>query len=503
MTPPDDYYRRLRISRDANQQEVKTAFRRLARQYHPDLHPNQPGIIAKFHAIREAYEVLRDRVQRQHYDQSQQRPDKREGKTQAYRSGAYSSNAPLGQHSADEFYLRGIRSAIAHRYEDAIADYTQAIELNNQFVEAYLRRAEVRYVLGDDSGVLVDCQRAVSLHGTSHGVDSQIYYYQGMARFRLGYVESAIAAFSEAIKLDGGDARYYYQRGIAYQELHDYTEAQRDIRHSAQLYRKQGDLASYHHLQQVSKEQFPPSSDRAKRSLLAKLIRPVRFLSNSNRQNEHRGRRKTEVRGTKVRRTEVRINRRDLNALGFISILRLISNPAGELVSLYEKLGPRQTSLVGYGLAILANLCFVFGTSERLAVSSWLIASRLWVVGGLTFVTMVLAVSLAKVWLRLRGLWAADIFVLGTAIVPLGLLSVVNAVLPDLAMTMMGDRGPWLAHIGLLAATLWSFSHSVMTIQNGLCQIHPFSTKLAAWLAPVILGLGLATGVATWGFLAH
>lgn len=494
MAPPDDYYRRLKVSRDASQREIKTAFRRLARQYHPDLHPNQPGIIAKFHALQEAYEVLKDRIQRQHYDRRQrQQPDRRDDGRRAHRNQAYRSNVPLGPRSPDEFYLRGIRCAVAHRYEEAIADYTQAIALDDQFAEAYLRRAEVRYVLGDDSGVLVDCQRAVSLYGTKRVVDSQIYYYQGMARFRLGYVESAIAAFSEAIKLDAGDARYHYQRGIAHQELHDYTEAQRDIKRSAQLYCKQGDLASYHHLQQVLKEQFSQSSHRTKSSLLARLISRVRFRGNANRQSEHQA----------YRRTEVRISRRRLNALGFVSILKLISNPAGEIVSFYEKLSARQTSLAGYSLAILANLCFVFGTSEQLAVSSWLIASRLWAVGGLAFVTMVLAVSLAKVWLRLRGLWAADIFILGTAIVPLGLLSVVNAVLPDLAITVVGDRGPWLAHIGLLIAMLWAFSHSVMTIQNGLCQIHPFSTKTAAWLAPVVLGLGLAAGVATWGFLVQ
>lgn len=493
MAPLDDYYRRLHVSRDASQREIKTAFRRLARQYHPDLHPNQPGIIAKFHAIQEAYEVLRDRIQRQHYDESQRQPPNRRDDRKAPSSQAYRSNVPAGPRSPDEFYLRGIRCAVAHRYEDAIADYTQAIALNDQFAEAYLRRAEIRYVLGDDSGVLIDCQRGVSLYGTGYAVDSQIYYYQGMARFRLGYVESAIAAFSEAIKLDPKDARYHYQRGIAHQELHDYTEAFRDIRRSAQLYRNQGDLASYYHLNQVLKEQFSTSSRRARRPLIARVFKKGFSRGQGNHQTRQGSRHKTEARISR---------KRNDNGLGFVAFLKLISNPAGEMISLYEKLGPRQTSLVGYGLAILANLCFVFGVSQQLTVSSWLIASWLWAAGGLTFVTMVLAVSLVKVWLRLQGLWAADIFVLGTAIVPLGLLSVFTAVLPDVAVSIMGGA-PWLTQISLLVATLWACSHSVMTIQNGLTRIHPFSIKTAAWLAPCILGLGLATGVATWSVLAY
>ncbi|MBE9059410.1 DnaJ domain-containing protein [cf. Phormidesmis sp. LEGE 11477] len=493
MAPPDDYYRRLHVSRDASYQEIKTAFRRLARQYHPDLHPNQPGITAKFHALQQAYEVLKDRIQRQHYDQSWRQTDRKDDRRQAYSSGVSGNKKPASPQSPDEFYLRGIRAAIAHRYEDAIADYTQAIALNDQFVEAYLRRAEVRYVLGDDSGVLVDCQRAVSLYGTSRVVDSQVSYYQGMARYRLGYVESAIAAFSEAIRLDDGDARYYYQRGIAYQELHDYTDALRDIRRSAQLYRNQGDLASYHHLQQVIKEQFSKSSHRARRSRLARWIRGVLATGQTNRQTEqHPSRRTAPVKMSRQRR---------LTASGGADLFKLLSNPAGEMVSLYEKLSPRQTSLAGYSLAILANLCFVFGTSQQLMSSSWLVASWLWVTGGLTFVAMVLAISLAKVWLQIRGLWAADIFILGTAVLPLSLLAIISAVLPDLATMIASERGPWLAHVGLLAAALWACSHAVMTIQNGLSQIHPFSTKTAAWLAPFILGAGLAAGMATWGVL--
>ena len=75
-----DYYRRLHLSPHASYQDIKTAFRRLARQYHPDLHPNQPAAIAKFHAIQEAYEVLKDRVQRRHYDQNLLATAKKPGK---------------------------------------------------------------------------------------------------------------------------------------------------------------------------------------------------------------------------------------------------------------------------------------------------------------------------------------------------------------------------------------------------------------------------------------
>ncbi len=476
-----DYYRRLNVSPQASYQDIKTAFRRLARQYHPDLHPHRPDAAAKFQAIQEAYEVLRDRVQRQYYDQSlpqrQPRPDNHR-----------SASSPR---TADECYLRGIRAAIAHQYEDAIAHYTQAIVLDGQFIEAYLRRAEVRYLLDDDPGVLVDCQRAIALHAqTTHSqdrytIDSQIYYYQGMARYRLGYVESAIAAYSDAIRHDSEDARYFYRRGIAYQDLHSDSEAYRDIKRSAQLYQDQGDIASYDHLKKVL------------RTFKQKVrSRPIRSLRRLTHRFTHRHRK---AHGGNPSRKES--SGADLS--GYVAILKLLSNPAGEMVPLYRQLDSDQTTVVGYGLAVLANLCFVLGAIRHFEDSSWLVASWLWVSGGLMFVSMVLVASLLKVGLRIRGPWSADIFMLGTAAIPIGLLAAISALLPNTAQMIAGDRGPWLAHISLLAATLWACSHAVMAIQNGLSQIHPFSSKTAAWLAPVILGLGFAAGMATWGLLAH
>jgi len=64
-----DYYEVLSVPRDADQAAVKTAYRRLARQYHPDLNPNDPEAERKFKEIGEAYEVLSDKTKRQAYDQ--------------------------------------------------------------------------------------------------------------------------------------------------------------------------------------------------------------------------------------------------------------------------------------------------------------------------------------------------------------------------------------------------------------------------------------------------
>ena len=68
---PQDYYARLGLTKTASQDDIKKAYRRLARQYHPDLHPGTQKLEMekKFKELNEAHEVLRDEDTRKKYDQ--------------------------------------------------------------------------------------------------------------------------------------------------------------------------------------------------------------------------------------------------------------------------------------------------------------------------------------------------------------------------------------------------------------------------------------------------
>jgi curved DNA-binding protein len=64
-----NYYEILGVAKDASIEEIKKAYRRLARQYHPDLNPGNKAAEEKFKDLSEAYEVLGDTTKRSQYDQ--------------------------------------------------------------------------------------------------------------------------------------------------------------------------------------------------------------------------------------------------------------------------------------------------------------------------------------------------------------------------------------------------------------------------------------------------
>ena len=81
-TSKTDYYELLGVQRKASAKDIRAAFRKLARKYHPDLNPGDKAAEEKFKQLQEAYDILSDSKKRQMYDQY----------------GFYSENVPTGEY---------------------------------------------------------------------------------------------------------------------------------------------------------------------------------------------------------------------------------------------------------------------------------------------------------------------------------------------------------------------------------------------------------------------
>src|SRR5258708_2611064 len=68
-SPKHDYYETLGVARGASEDDIRKAYRKLARKFHPDLNPGDKSAEDRFKNVQEAYDILSDGKKRSMYDQ--------------------------------------------------------------------------------------------------------------------------------------------------------------------------------------------------------------------------------------------------------------------------------------------------------------------------------------------------------------------------------------------------------------------------------------------------
>jgi molecular chaperone DnaJ len=126
-----DYYETLKVDKKASQDEIKKAFRRLARKYHPDLNPGDKTGEQKFKEINEAYGVLGDEKKRAEYDRFGRSPFEGGGPGFDYRtytSGDSSDFGGFGDIFSDMFGAGGKGETFAMRGPDMVMGLELSLE---------------------------------------------------------------------------------------------------------------------------------------------------------------------------------------------------------------------------------------------------------------------------------------------------------------------------------------------------------------------------------------
>jgi curved DNA-binding protein CbpA len=360
----ENYYLVLGVSQNASLKEIKLAFRRLARKYHPDLNPADPVSAEKFKQISQAYDVLSDTAKRIRYDRQIPKPQPQTPR----QNNQYKSNSTkTAPKTPVDYYNRGLVRTQAKEYRQAIDDYSQAIKLNPRFVDAYLKRCEMRYKLGDNQGVLNDCHEVLNIDPTV----AKAYYYQGRARYSLGYIEPAIESYSSAIAQEQNHPQAHYYRGMAYKESQNVNSAVSDLAQAAQLFRQQNNYDAYRRTQKTVNE-----------------------LSKRDQLHSH-----------------------ESLAHNFLTTIGLsLLNPSGGILPAFSRLEEKQLIQVGFLYGLLSSLCFVcsYYMIGRLFDSPvW----QLFLIALIPFLCLILTGSILRIWHR-RGSFATDIFLAGVAIAP-------------------------------------------------------------------------------------
>lgn len=178
----DDPYKVLGVSRDASDDEIKRAYRRLAKQYHPDRNPGDTAAAQKMQQINAAYEQIKN-------------PEKAQPNSGYNSYGGYGYSDPGSYASGDDYQQAAYQYIRFRRYREALNALSNCADRNARW---YYLSALANNGLGNQVTALEHIRRAVSMEP-----DNEQYLYT------LNQLEHG----GQAYRQQAGSYRGYSMRG--------------------------------------------------------------------------------------------------------------------------------------------------------------------------------------------------------------------------------------------------------------------------------------------------
>jgi hypothetical protein len=270
---------------------------------------------------------------------------------------------------------------------------------------------------------------------------AQAYYYQGRARYRLGYTQAAIEAYTQATRLEPDYAQAYYHRGLANHDLKELPLAVEDLQKASEFFNEQGDR----------------TGNQLARDTLKTL---------------------TKTKG-KLRRSSGKNTLGAVKAVFGNSIFAFKSfalNPTGGLLPAFASLDKHQATSVGVLFAAVANFCFVSGIylGWRDLLND-LSIYKLILVGVVPFVSLSIVSGIARGIFGRNGSLAGDIFLAGASLLPVSFLILISSI------------SKFLPSNTLPILSVFVSCYTILMLYSGCTQISNLPEKAAVFVVPVML----------------
>jgi tetratricopeptide (TPR) repeat protein len=156
-------------------------------------------------------------------------------------SGQIAQVDPAAREQARELMRQGFENYRNRNFEEAIAQYDRALQLDPNLARAYAARGGAHFALENYEEAIADHTQAVAIEPNL----AASYGGRGLARLELGDEAGAIEDFTRAIEVDQEMADAYYSRARVYHQQGKNTKAAEDLLQAARLFRDQDNRQGY------------------------------------------------------------------------------------------------------------------------------------------------------------------------------------------------------------------------------------------------------------------